>query len=137
MNRYSLEIRGIVQGVGFRPHLYRLAESLAISGFVQNTAEGIYAEIEGNTAACDSFISSLKQHPPALTRIKSIHINPLPLQGDIHFVILESLTKKTLLFHRISGSARLVRQILWTKATGAGTMLYELHRLRASLYHSP
>ncbi len=91
MNRYSLEIRGIVQGVGFRPHLYRLAESLAISGFVQNTAEGIYAEIEGNTAACDSFISSLKQHPPALARIKSIQINPLPLQGDIHFVILESL----------------------------------------------
>ncbi|MBP7176152.1 MAG: carbamoyltransferase HypF [Thermoclostridium sp.] len=91
MNRYSLIIRGIVQGVGFRPYLYRLAKSLSIRGFVQNTTEGIYAEIEGDAASCDSFIAGLQQHPPALARIESIQTHPLPVQEDTDFVILESL----------------------------------------------
>lgn len=91
MNRYSLIIRGIVQGVGFRPYLYRLAKSFFIRGFVRNTSEGVYAEIEGDTASCDSFIAALRQHPPALARIKSIQTHPLPPRGDTGFVILESL----------------------------------------------
>lgn len=91
MNRYSLIVRGIVQGVGFRPYLYRLAKSLSIRGFVRNTSEGIYAEIEGEAASCDRFIAGLQQHPPALARIKSIQTHPLPPQGDTGFVILESI----------------------------------------------
>ena len=90
MIRYSLTIKGIVQGVGFRPFVFRLAKSLSICGYVQNTSEGVFAEIEGEDTACDDFIAALKQHPPALALIKSIQAQKLPLQGDSDFVIIES-----------------------------------------------
>lgn len=90
MIRYSLTIKGIVQGVGFRPYVFRLAKSLLICGYVQNTAEGVYAEIEGEHTACDDFIAGLKRHPPALAQIKSIQAQELPLRGDSDFVIIES-----------------------------------------------
>lgn len=57
--RYSLVIRGIVQGVGFRPFVFRLAKSFSVRGYVCNTSEGVYAEIEGKKEDCDLFIASL------------------------------------------------------------------------------
>jgi hydrogenase maturation protein HypF len=68
MIRYSLIIKGIVQGVGFRPFVFRLAKLLSICGYVQNTSQGVYAEIEGEDIACDEFIAELTDHPPALAR---------------------------------------------------------------------
>lgn len=90
MIRYSLTIKGIVQGVGFRPYIFRLAKSLPICGYVQNTYEGVYIEIEGEDDVCDDFIAALKHHPPALARINSIQVQKQQLQGDSDFVIIES-----------------------------------------------
>jgi hydrogenase maturation protein HypF len=90
MIRYALTIKGIVQGVGFRPYLYRLAKSLSIGGYVCNTSEGVYAEIEGEEAACDSFIDELKHHPPSLAQIKSIEVERRPLRGERDFSIAGS-----------------------------------------------
>jgi len=90
MVRYSLTVRGIVQGVGFRPFMFRLAKSLSIRGFVKNTSEGVYAEIEGDESDCDEFIDELKQHPPALALIEDIEVQTLQLRGDTDFVIMAS-----------------------------------------------
>ncbi|MHB1154104.1 MAG: carbamoyltransferase HypF [Eubacteriales bacterium] len=91
MIRYSITVKGIVQGVGFRPHVYRLAKSLSICGFVQNTSEGVYAEIEGEDTACEVFITALKQHPPVLAKIKCIHLQKQSLRGESNFIITESV----------------------------------------------
>jgi len=88
--RYSLLIKGIVQGVGFRPYVFRLANSLSVSGFVKNTSEGVYTEIEGEAAQCESFIEKLRQHPPAMAHIKSIQLQKLKLLNEPGFVIIES-----------------------------------------------
>jgi len=83
-------IKGIVQGVGFRPYVFRLAKLLGIGGTVQNTSEGVYAEIEGEAAACDSFIDELKKHPPALAKITSIEIQKKEPRCERDFLIIES-----------------------------------------------
>jgi hydrogenase maturation protein HypF len=88
--RYSLLIKGIVQGVGFRPYVFRLANLLSISGFVKNTSEGVYAEIEGEAALCDSFINEIKQHPPALAQVKNIQVQKQEPIGEQSFAIIES-----------------------------------------------
>lgn len=88
--RYSLSIKGIVQGVGFRPFVYRLAKSLSIKGYVKNTSEGVYAEIEGEEAALRSFLKTLKEHPPVLARIDDIQVRKLQVVGDTDFVIAAS-----------------------------------------------
>lgn len=99
MIRYSLLIKGIVQGVGFRPYIFQLAKLFSIRGYVQNTSEGVYAEIEGRKEDCDSFITALKEHPPDLARIRSIEVQSKPPGGDTDFVIIESRrgTKNTLI----------------------------------------
>lgn len=90
MTRYSLTIKGIVQGVGFRPFMFRLAKSLSICGYVKNTSEGVYAEIEGEEAACDGFVAALKHHPPALAQIKGINVQKQQPHGDTDFIIVQS-----------------------------------------------
>ena len=90
MIRYSLKIKGVVQGVGFRPYVFKLAKSLSLRGYVRNTSEGVYAEIEGEDAACDEFINELQCHPPALAQIKTIHVEKQPLRGDRDFSIIAS-----------------------------------------------
>lgn len=76
--------------MGFRPFMYRLAKSLSICGFVQNNAEGVYAEIEGDDASCDGFIAALRGHPPALSKIMSLEVQEQPLRGEKDFIIAAS-----------------------------------------------
>ncbi len=99
MIRYSLTVKGIVQGVGFRPFMYRLAKSLSVFGFVRNTSEGVYAEIEGEETACEEYIASLRARSPVLARIDSVETRPIPLGRDRDFVIIGSLAgeKNTLI----------------------------------------
>ena len=63
-NRRRLLVRGIVQGVGFRPYVYHLAERFELTGFVRNTALGVVIEIEGARDAIDCFEEAL--HAPGL-----------------------------------------------------------------------
>lgn len=89
--RYALKIYGIVQGVGFRPFLYRLANSHFLSGFAYNTAYGVYTEIEGTQANCDVFLRLLKEMPPPLSHITAIDIDYIPAVGERSFSILKSV----------------------------------------------
>jgi hydrogenase maturation protein HypF len=87
--RRALQVRGTVQGVGFRPGVYRLAESLALGGFVRNDAEGVSIEVEGSLEDIERFVVELPRSSP-LARIDSVDARPLPSRGDTEFEIAAS-----------------------------------------------
>jgi hydrogenase maturation protein HypF len=86
--RQRILVKGIVQGVGFRPFVYSLARSLNLKGFVMNSSEGVVIEIEGEKSSL--FAERLKTDAPPLSQIMDIEIIPLPSHGYQDFQILES-----------------------------------------------
>ena len=85
-----LEINGIVQGVGFRPFVYQLAERLEIKGEVANTSQGVTIQIEGDRSKIDSFLEELVQKCPPLARITEIKSYPETVIGFKDFSIVKS-----------------------------------------------
>jgi len=88
--RRQIRIRGVVQGVGFRPFVYNLARRMGLAGYVLNSSAGVVAEVEGAPAALDRFVESLRSEAPPLARIEEIlvaEIDPLDERG---FEIRES-----------------------------------------------
>jgi hydrogenase maturation protein HypF len=80
----SIRVHGVVQGVGFRPFVYRLARSHALAGWVLNGEEGVEIRLEGREAAVDAFVRDLKlQAPPAATISEVLvqDVKPMGLQG--------------------------------------------------------
>jgi hydrogenase maturation protein HypF len=65
----SLKLQGVVQGVGFRPHVVRLAEALGLRGSVANSSSGVQLELEGSRQALEAFSAQLLRNPPAQARI--------------------------------------------------------------------
>lgn len=86
-----LQIRGIVQGVGFRPFLHRLAEHYHLTGWVRNTSEGLEGVLEGDEEALDHFADQLRHSPPPLASIEKLDILPEKPFGYTHFSIEASL----------------------------------------------
>lgn len=78
IQRQAIQIRGQVQGVGFRPFVYRLAQRYGLSGFVRNDGAGVDIEVQGSAQAVADFLTDLRQ-PPPLARIDTLLINALPL----------------------------------------------------------
>jgi hydrogenase maturation protein HypF len=70
--RHALRVRGVVQGVGFRPFVHRLATELRLSGFVRNDAEGVAIEVQGAGEALAIFGRRLRSEAPALSRIDAV-----------------------------------------------------------------
>ena len=92
--RKRVHVRGIVQGVGFRPFVYNLARVLGLTGYVFNSSAGVTIEIEGATSAVDQFLQTLRQSPPPLSHIADIAISDIPSQGESTFSIHESLAQE-------------------------------------------
>ena len=89
--RIHLDIRGIVQGVGFRPFLHRLTERFALSGWVRNTSAGVELELEGESAHLEQFVAALSSEQPPLAVIAHVERTVLPaLAGYEGFRILKS-----------------------------------------------
>ena len=86
--RKRIEVQGIVQGVGFRPFVYRIAQRCQIHGWVLNSSGGVVIEAEG--AAIDEFLALLRAELPPLARIDRLHITDRPTEGDLNFVIHKS-----------------------------------------------
>ncbi|MFZ6007715.1 MAG: carbamoyltransferase HypF [Nitrospirota bacterium] len=89
MSRFRISIKGIVQGVGFRPFIYNLAKSLNLKGHVKNTSDGVIIEAEGESL--NEFILSIQNECPPLARIDNIETEELPLNGYGDFIIVESM----------------------------------------------
>ncbi|MCA9134965.1 MAG: acylphosphatase, partial [Planctomycetales bacterium] len=88
--RMRLTVRGVVQGVGFRPFVYGLATRLALTGFVGNDSAGVFIEVEGSPAAVAAFQVALGDEAPPLAHIETVTATPMPAQGDAAFVIVAS-----------------------------------------------
>jgi hydrogenase maturation protein HypF len=79
-----------VQGVGFRPFVYKLATSLELTGFVFNSSSGVTIEIEGGDTVIHTFINSLRLDPPRLAEILELTVSDMAASGGTGFDILES-----------------------------------------------
>ena len=90
--RQKLLVRGIVQGVGFRPFVYRLAVQLNLKGWIANTAQGVEIQIEGETKTINKFLNRLTASAPSLSQITGIQKESVPVLNDREFVIRSSLT---------------------------------------------
>ncbi|HEY6970763.1 MAG TPA: carbamoyltransferase HypF [Candidatus Angelobacter sp.] len=88
--RQRIEVSGIVQGVGFRPFIYRLAHGCNLVGTVVNTAAGVTIEIQGAAEQVLRFQELLPREAPPLSRITKIQAQPLDLQPETEFRILHS-----------------------------------------------
>jgi len=89
--RRRLEVRGIVQGVGFRPFVYRLARDLALDGWVRNDAAGVTIEVEGDRERIERLARSLREQAPSLARVDSVSLRECVSERTVPgFVILES-----------------------------------------------
>jgi hydrogenase maturation protein HypF len=88
--RRSALIRGVVQGVGFRPFVYRLALEEGLAGFVGNDTDGVTIEIEGPEERVEAFLARLRSEQPPLARIDSITECKLAALGVAEFRIVAS-----------------------------------------------
>src|SRR5919202_1421740 len=88
--RRAVAVRGIVQGVGFRPFIYSLARRHGLAGFVRNDAEGVHIEVEGSPEALDLFMRGIMDEAPPLAVVESVSSWPLAVQGAQAFRIEES-----------------------------------------------
>ncbi|MGD0346713.1 MAG: carbamoyltransferase HypF [Terracidiphilus sp.] len=90
MQRERYEVRGVVQGVGFRPFVYRLALEENLAGFIGNDTGGVTIEIEGPAARVKAFRRRLEAEAPPLARIDSIAAHEAPVTGETDFRIVAS-----------------------------------------------
>ncbi|MEE8077205.1 MAG: carbamoyltransferase HypF [Candidatus Binatia bacterium] len=92
--RKEILVKGIVQGVGFRPFIYNLARSLRLKGYVLNSSEGVVIDVESQDAAMESFVRAIEENPPPLAKIEQISTRTLPTVGYDSFLIRESLPQE-------------------------------------------
>ncbi|MFH1085576.1 MAG: acylphosphatase, partial [Chloroflexota bacterium] len=85
-----LEVRGVVQGVGFRPFVYRLARRYDLTGWVGNTSWGVEIEVEGEAATLEALVAGLSAEAPPIARIEALTVQPIPLNHCVGFEIRDS-----------------------------------------------
>ena len=85
-----IELKGVVQGVGFRPFVYGLAMQNQLKGWVSNTTSGVVIEVEGMPSALDQFSQDLVRKAPPLSRIEHVESHSIPPNGYARFEIRES-----------------------------------------------
>ncbi len=90
VTRLHIHIRGIVQGVGFRPFVFNLAHHHNLTGYVLNSTAGVIIEAEGLDASLTYFLDALTTTPPPLAQIESVTVTPLAPAGYTTFAIRES-----------------------------------------------
>jgi hydrogenase maturation protein HypF len=95
--RRRILVRGIVQGVGFRPFVHNLARSLDLRGFVRNSASGVVIEAEGRGVSVDRLLHSIRVQPPPLAQVDEISVCDLPPEQTPEFIIAESASEESAL----------------------------------------
>ncbi len=90
LNRLRLHCIGAVQGVGFRPTVYRVATTLGLAGWVANDARGAIVEVEGPPQVVAGFERALREQLPPLARLDGLTVEPIPATGEIGFEVRAS-----------------------------------------------
>lgn len=88
--RFVISVRGVVQGVGFRPFIHRAASERALAGWIRNEADGVRIEVEGDPEDLAAFVEHMQCANPAGSMVTTIEIDEAPLGDDSGFMILES-----------------------------------------------
>ncbi len=88
--RFRICVRGVVQGVGFRPFVYTCAAALGLTGSVRNDSSGAIIEVEGDASDLDDFLTRLADRAPPLAVIESIETQEIPVVGGTGFVIADT-----------------------------------------------
>jgi hydrogenase maturation protein HypF len=88
--RKAIDITGIVQGVGFRPFVYRLAQECHLTGFIANTSAGVTIEIQGDAVLLDRFLERLPSELPPLAKITALLPRDAEPRSETAFRILSS-----------------------------------------------
>lgn len=114
--RSHISVRGAVQGVGFRPFVFRIATELGLTGWVTNTVYGVEIEVEGSPTAIGAFLKQLQSDPPPLARIREVSQSERPIEGDAGFTI------------RASESGRSPRALLLPDVAICPNCLADIHR---------
>ena len=91
----KLEITGVVQGVGFRPFVYQLAQRYELNGFTLNDTAGVSVELEGEEGNIQAFMKALKSELPPLSRIDTLSSKASEYVGHTDFKILQSETQQS------------------------------------------
>ncbi len=91
----NIEVHGVVQGVGFRPFVYRAAAHHLITGWVLNDTAGVFIHAEGESKNLDEFVMELSNDAPAAARVKEIEMHEVPLEDFSDFSIRYSSDAET------------------------------------------
>ena len=135
--RRRLVVRGVVQGVGFRPHVYALASSLHLSGAVWNDAAGVVIEVEGAGQLVDTFSDRLQAAPPPLAHVADVSVADIPAVGGTGFTILASAPAdgRTLVSPDVADLRRLPGRAGRPGRPALPPPVRHLHPLRPALHH--
>jgi hydrogenase maturation protein HypF len=94
LERRRFRVRGVVQGVGFRPFVYGLAGRHGLGGFVLNDGDGVTVEAEGDPASLDAFAARLRTDAPPLARVEAVTAESVPILAEGRFSIAPSLPSR-------------------------------------------
>lgn len=110
--RERIIIKGIVQGVGFRPFIHKLVKNYNLSGWVLNSNQGVEIEVEGKEEELNSFVADVRGKLPPLARIEEIEVNQLALVGYKGFSIKKSVAKEENSFVLVSPDISICKDCL-------------------------
>jgi hydrogenase maturation protein HypF len=88
--RYEVLVQGVVQGVGFRPFVFRLATEEQLAGFIGNDTDGVTIEVEGEAEKIQLFLTRLRAETPPLARMDAVAVRPIPAKSETAFRIVSS-----------------------------------------------
>lgn len=112
----DIQVKGIVQGVGFRPFVYRLAKKYLVNGWVLNATDGVFIHAEAESKLLDEFVLELSENPPAASRVEEITLKEVPLEDfdsfEIRFSDAGAVEKTTLISPDLATCDDCARELL-------------------------
>lgn len=111
----DIQVTGIVQGVGFRPFIYRLAKHYLVNGWVLNATDGVFIHAEGEGKLLDEFVLEISENAPAASKVEQIELKEVPLEGftsfEIRFSDAAEVEKTTLISPDLATCDDCVREL--------------------------
>ena len=136
----DIHVKGIVQGVGFRPFVYRMAKKYLINGWVLNAADGVHIHAEGESALVDEFIMELSDNRAGgVAAWRRSTSRKCPLEDfdsfEIRFSDDEAVAETTLVSPELATCEDCVRRAVQPQRPPLPLPVHQLHELRAALHH--
>ena len=133
----SVRVRGVVQGVGFRPFVYRLACANTLAGWVLNGGDGVEIHVEGTPDHLDAFLRDLRTHAPPAADIRAVHVDAAVPTGIAEFSIRFSQRQHHADGRHLARPGRLRSMpvgAVRSRRPPLRLSVHQLHRLRSALF---